>query len=123
MDLRHHARNTVDYAIRIALISLVAVPVWFCAWWLTGFHPGPERHPTGDLICGIVAIPGFVFLSPAYASVKFLAFLHVPADPLFGLLYFISAIVSVPLFWGAVTYSLVQLYCYFRRPRQRLTNR
>jgi hypothetical protein len=123
MDIREHATRAVDYSIRVALIGIVAVPIWFCAWWFTGLHPGEEAHPTADLICGMIGIPGFVFLSPGFASMKLLATAHVPFSVPFSLLYWLAAFITVPAFWGTLIYSLVQLSRHFRVSRPRTTNR
>jgi hypothetical protein len=123
MTIREHAAKAVDYSIRVALISIVVVPIWFCAWWFIGFPPGgdaSELDPTSDRISQILGISGFVFLSPAYASAKLLQLAHVPSDPLFGLLYFGAGIISVPAFWGTLIYLLVQLYRHVRLSRQQV---
>ena len=121
LTIREHAAKAVDYSIRVALISIVVLPIWFCAWWFIGFPPGgdaSELDPASDRISQILGISGFVFLSPAYASAKLLQFAHVPSDPLFDLVYFLAGIISVPTFWGAVIYLVVQLYRHVRLPRQ-----
>jgi hypothetical protein len=123
MTLREHATKAVDYSIRVALISIVALPIAFCAWWFIGFGPGGEApDPTSERISGIIGISGFVFVSPACLSAKLLAFAHVPADPLFGLVYLVVAVVSVPAFWGTVIYLVVQFFGYLRK-RTGLTKR
>jgi len=117
LTIREHAAKAVDYSIRVALISIVVLPIWFCAWWFIGFPPGgdaSELDPASDRISQILGISGFVFLSPAYASAKLLQFAHVPSDPLFDLVYFLAGIISVPTF----IYLVVQLYRHVRLPRQ-----
>jgi hypothetical protein len=110
MTFRDHVRKAIDYAIRIALISIVAVPFWLCAWF-GGMHPGRE-DPQADVISGIIAVPGFIFLSPAYGVVKLLSFAHIPFLMPFDLFYFLAACISVPVFWGGFLYCLVQLCRY-----------
>ena len=111
MTFREHSVKAVSYSIRVALISIILLPLAFCAWWFIGFGPGGENpDPSSERISGIIGISGMVFLTPAFACANLLEFAHVPADPLFGLLYFLAGIISVPLFWGIVIYCLVQLY-------------
>jgi hypothetical protein len=120
MTLGEHATNVVDYAIGVAVISIIAIPVWFAAWWFIGFHPGEERHPTLDMISGDIWLAGVVFASPARASSLLLESLYVSASgPIGGLVHWVAACISVPLFWGTVAYSFVQLCRYMRLPRQR----
>ena len=117
MTIREHAGRAVDYAIRVALISLVVVPIWFCLWWFIGFPPGgdaSELGPTSAGISQILGVIGFVFVSPAYLCFQVLAFLHIPSDVPFGLLYVLAAVISVPAFWGALVYSLVHFYRHAR---------
>ena len=117
MSLREHATKAVDYSIRVALIRIVMVPAWFCLWWFIGFPPGgdaSELDATSARISQILGIIGVAFVSPAYLCFQALAFLHVPSDAPFGLLYVLAAIISVPAFWGAVIYLAVQFYRHAR---------
>jgi hypothetical protein len=117
MDFRYHATKSLDYSIRVALISIIAVPLWFCAWWaVCGVAEPPEPGSSADMVCGGVAIPGLVFLSPGYFAVKALRFLHIPSIA-FGTLDWVVAFVCVPLFWGTLLYCIVQLFRYVRISR------
>lgn len=112
MTLREHTTKALDYSIRIALLSLIVVPIWFCAWWFIGFPPGgdaSELDATSANISRILGISGFVFVSPAYFCFQVLAFLHIRPDVPFGVVYVLAAVISVPAFWGALAYSLVQI--------------
>jgi hypothetical protein len=126
MTIRQHAEKAVDYSIRVALTSIVALPVWFCAWWATGLPPGgdaSELDPTSDRISQILGIAGFVFISPAYACAVLLSWLHVPSGVLFSLVYWLAAVVSVPAVWGTVIYGSVQLYRHVVSNAERPTRR
>jgi hypothetical protein len=115
-DFRQHAIKAVDYSIRVALVSILAVPLCFCVWWGLGSPPGePGLNPGGDFWAEVVGRIGFVFLSPAYAAVGLLRLLHIPS--IFGVLDWVIAFVSVPAFWVTLWHCLLQL---FRVARQRL---
>ena len=121
MTIQEHAGNAVDYAIRVALASVVVVPIWFCLWWFIGFPPGgdaSELDPISARISQFLGISGFVFISPAYACAVLLSWLHVPSDVPFGLIYWLAAVISVPAVWGTVIYLLVQLYRHVRLSRR-----
>jgi hypothetical protein len=126
LTIREHATKAVDYSIRVALISLFVLPVWFLAWLAVGFPPGGDASELGPLanrITQILGISGFVFLSPAYASTKLLEFAHVPSGLVFDLLYFLAGVISVPAVWGVVIYLLVQLYRCVRDRTKRVATR
>jgi len=111
MTPREPVTKAVDFAIGVAVFSVVAAPVWFCAWWFISFHPGDEPHPRSDAVSGSLWIAGMAFASPARTSSFLLRMLHVSAsDPLGGLLHWIAACISVPFFWNAAVYLLVQLF-------------
>ena len=119
MTIRQHVEKAVDYAIRVGLVSLFVLPVWFCLWFSIGFPPGgdaSELDPTSARISQILGLTGFVVISPAYASSVLLGWLHVPSGVPFGALYWVAAVLSVPTVWGTVIYLFVQLY---RRVRLR----
>ena len=110
MTLRQHATNIVDHAIRIALISLLAVPVWAGLWFAAcGFIEPPPSGSGSDLICRAVAFPGLTFLSPAFAAIKLLEVFGVPSSFALGVFHWLLACVSVPTFWGGVSYGVVFL--------------
>jgi hypothetical protein len=97
------------------------VPLWFCAWWATGFAPGGDvslLDPTSAHISQILGIAGFVFVTPAYTCALLLSWLHVPADVPFSLVYWLAAVISVPAVWGTLIYVCVQLYRHVRFSRQ-----
>lgn|GEM_PF-2956815 len=119
MDFRQHATKAVDYSIRVAVVSLVAVPLVFCVWWGLGSPAGePDLDPRGDFWADVVGRVGFVFFSPAYFATGLLRLLHILT--FFDLIDWVVAFVSVPVFWGTLWYCLLQL---FRITRQRLTRR
>jgi hypothetical protein len=123
MTIREHAARAVDYAIRVALISIVIVPIWFCFWWFIGFPPGgnaPELDATSARVAQILGIIGFVFVSPAYLCFQVLEFLHIPSEVPFGLLYVLAAILSVPAFWGTLAYFVGQSYRHARLSHHRI---
>ena len=124
MTLREHATKAVDYSIRVALISIIVVPIWFCAWWFIGFPPGgdgSELDPVSDRTSQIFGIAGYVFLFPAHALAMFMAWSHIPSSgALSGLFYFVASFILVPVFWGTVIYSIVQFYRHVCLPRQKV---
>ena len=123
MSLRYHATKAVDYSIRVALISIIAVPLWACAWLgACGLAETPDPASTAGHICRDVAIPGLVFLSPGYGALLLLRFLHIP-PLLFGMLDFLVAFIAVPMFWGTIAYGATQLFRHVLISRQRLTRR
>jgi len=110
MNFPHHVRGVVDYSIRVALVSLVVVPIWF----FLSIGPGLGTEPA-DRWVDRIAFSLFVFFAPAYALVKCLHIIGIHI----GIVDWLVICVSVPAFWGTVLYCAVRLFRYARMSRQR----
>ena len=110
MRARDHGRKIVDHAIRMAFISLFALPVWVALWFgACGFIEAPPAGSPADMSCRAVAFPGLAFLRPGFASTKLLESAGLPSSFGVGVFHWLAAVVSVPAFWGAVSYGVVLL--------------
>jgi hypothetical protein len=98
--VQYHGTKIIDYAIRAAFISMVVVPVLFFLSMSGGLGSEPPEH--GEKVFGLIL---FVVMAPAYYTI---ALVHAVGLSV-GLVDWMLVVVLVPLFWGAVSYGVVQL--------------
>jgi hypothetical protein len=113
--VQYHGTKIIDYAIRAAFISIVVVPVLFFLSMSGGLGSEPPEH--GEAVFGLIL---FVVIAPAYYTVGLVHAVGISV----GFVDWMLGVILVPLFWGAVSYCVVQLCrVILRASRQRLTNR
>jgi len=111
--VQFHGTKIIDYAIRVAFISIVVVPVLFFLSMSGGLGSEPPEH--GEEVFGLIL---FAVIAPAYYTV---ALVHAVGISV-GFVDWMLGVILVPLFWGAVSYCVVQLCrVILRASRQRLT--
>ena len=98
--LRYHGTKVVDYGIRALFVLIFVIPLLFFLSMSGGL--GSERPEQREKIFGALF---FVVVAPAHYTVRLLEMLGVSSDFVAWMVGF----VILPLFWGAVTYAVVQL--------------
>ena len=116
MRIREHIRRAFGYSIRIALVSVVAIPVWLCLWWFSGPHPTPRDFPFG-VLPHVIGIPAIVFLSPAYFLIRLAYAARISGGIM---LDWLVGLIFVWVFWGTILYCVVQFYRYMRHSPSRV---
>ncbi|PYJ07497.1 MAG: hypothetical protein DMF06_15510 [Verrucomicrobia bacterium] len=102
MSFRPHATKIVDLGIRIAIAGLVGVPLWLLLWFAACRGDG--------FPCEEVAVPGFAFLGPAFGVNWLWYAFGIPDSMPFDLFLWLLMLVSVPAFWGTVSYGVLSFY-------------
>jgi hypothetical protein len=109
---QHHVGKIVDYAIRAACVSVIAIPLLFFLSMSGGL--GSELPEHGEQFFDFVL---FVVLAPAQYAQTLIHSVGISLDFLDWML----GVLVVPLFWGAVAYGVAQpCRILLRTPRRRL---
>jgi hypothetical protein len=114
--VRYHGTKIVDYAIRAGFVSVVVIPLLFWLSMSGGLGSEPPEH--GEQIFGIAF---FIAIAPGvYAG----ALVHAVGISS-GLIDWMLLVITIPLFWGAVAYGVVQFGGFLLgvAGRQRVTKR
>lgn len=98
--VQYHGTKIIDYAIRVAFISIVGVPALFFLSMSGGLGSEPPEH--GEEVFGLIL---FVVIAPAYYT---LALVHAVGIAI-SFVDWILGVILVPLFWGAISYCVSQL--------------
>jgi hypothetical protein len=93
--LRHHGTKIIDYAIRVAVISIVVVPALFFLSMSGGLGSEPPEH--SEEIFGVIL---FIIIAPAYYTVVLVHAVGISV----GFVDWGLGVILVPLFWGAISY-------------------